>query len=80
MGIVNPAKALKGRTQPIDEVFCKLSAAELADLQSMMHSIFYGCGSVLFLKDARLGPSTFCSMAKSGSLFARMMTNGQPTV
>ena len=48
MRIINPVKALRGHTQPIDEVFGKLSAAALADLQSMMHPISYSCGSVLF--------------------------------
>ncbi len=48
MGIINPARALRDHTQPIDEVFGKLSAEALADLQSMMHPISYGSGSVLF--------------------------------
>ena len=45
---IDPARALKGHTQTIEGVLGELPAEVFADLQSLMHPIFYGSGSVLY--------------------------------
>ncbi len=45
---IDPARALKGHTRDIDGLFGELPTEALADLQSLMHPIFYGSGSVLY--------------------------------
>ncbi len=48
MGNIDPARALKGHNQAIEELFGELPTEALADLQSLMHPILYGSGSVLY--------------------------------
>ena len=48
MGNIDSARALKGHTQAIEGVLGELPVETLADLQSLMHPVFYGSGSMLY--------------------------------
>jgi CRP/FNR family cyclic AMP-dependent transcriptional regulator len=48
MGNIDPARALKGPNQAIEGLFGELPTDALADLQSLMHPIFYGSGSAIY--------------------------------
>lgn len=48
MGNIDPARALKGHNQAIEGLFGELPTEALGDLQSLMHPVFYGSGSMLY--------------------------------